>query len=213
MSLAALALVVCLAQDVTTPAAPAWKRARELAPGTARAETLIDALATAPEAELLATYKLGVEELGNQTRAFHMDVALPLAEALHARAGAPWSAACLGIAARKAGAPARAHAVLAEAAAGVPDGPERYALLEELGLVSLGAGDEPLARRELGASLARGSSNAGVVLGLLALRDGRRDEARALFRAQLERPEGRSWAWRGWGLSMLPGDSRPATGP
>ena len=186
-------------------AAPSWQRARALAPGEARAAALLEALPAAPEAELRTRdkqgegvlpgmYELGLDELQNQTRAYHADLVVRLAAALHARA----------------------HAVLYEAAAAEPDGPSRTDLYERLGLASLGAGEVRLARRELGAALARGSTNAEVVLGLIALRDGRRDPARALFRGVIEAEAqraarglpvvemGQSWAHRGWGLSMLP---------
>jgi Flp pilus assembly protein TadD len=110
----------------------------------------------------------------------------------------------LGLACTRAGLNAQAAEVLREQLALSDEGPGQAALMERLGLAYLGAGNQVLARRELGAALARGSSNAGVVLGMLAFRQGRPEAARALFRSILDEEPAQSWAHRGWGLSMLP---------
>lgn len=211
MSRSLLAVVLLFAplaasQDVgsTSPRSP-LAEARELAPGEARAKVLVLALEQTAEAGLEECLALSYEEFLNQTRAFRMDLALPLAEGMHARAQADWSAMSLGLASTRAGRNARAASVLREQLAVTEEGPAQASLMERLGLAYLGAGKEALARRELGAALARGSSNAGVVLAMLSLRRGRPEAARALFRSILDEEPAQSWAHRGWGLSMLPG--------
>ena len=205
--LAALLLLAPLStrQDVgATPPRSALAQARELAPGEVRAKALVRALGETSAAGLDECLALAFEEFLNQTRAFRMDLALPLAEGMHARAQADWSAMSLGLACTRAGLNARAADVLREQLTLSEEGPDQAALMERLGLAYLGARQEAPARRELGAALARGSSNAGVVLGMLALRQGRPVAARALFRSILDEEPAQSWAHRGWGLSMLP---------
>ncbi len=205
--LAALLLLAPLsgAQDVgAAPPRSALVQARELAPGEARARALVRALEETSAFGLDECLALAFEEFLNQARAYRMDLALPLAEGMHARARADWSAMSLGLACTRAGLNARAEEVLREQLALSEDGPDQAALMERLGLAYLGAGQEARARRELGAALARGSSNAGVVLGMLSLRQGRPEAARALFRSILDEEPAQSWAHRGWGLSMVP---------
>jgi len=183
----------------------AWQRARGLAPGAARAEALLVALGEVGPGELAACLQVSYEEFLNETRAYRLDLALPLAEAMHRRALAPWSAISLALASSRAGRPERAREVLLEQLGRATDRVTEYDLLERLGLVALGAGDRQEARKFLGAAFARGSANAGVVLARLALAEGRRETSRAVFRSLLGEEPSQSWAHRGWGLSMLPG--------
>jgi tetratricopeptide (TPR) repeat protein len=186
----------------------AWTRARELAPGQVRAELLVEALGEVGGEEKDPCLRLAYEEFMNQTGAFRLDLALPLAEAMHSTAGASWSAMCLALSSTRAGHSERAREVLAKQLERTPDGPPRYELLERLGLAHLGAGREQEARKFLGAAFARGSANAGVVLGRIDLDGGRPERARAIFRSLLDEEPSISWARRGWGLSMLPATTR-----
>lgn len=134
--------------------------------------------------------------------------ALPLAEALYARAPAPWSADSLSLTLSRLGAHERAVAVAGAQLTALPPGPERLALLQRRALAALGAGQVGPARADLGAALAQGSPDAALLLGLLELRAGEDLRARRLFRSVLwsvppEDPR-QAWARRGWGLTMLP---------
>jgi hypothetical protein len=192
-------------QDAPLPAEPsALSRARQLAPGRARARALMVALESVAADALPACLELSFEEFLNQTRAFQFELALPLAEAMHRRARAPWSASSLALAATRSGSPAEAQAVLREQLDLDLDREDRTNLLERIGLASLAAGEQDRARRELGAAFTRGSANAGVVLGRMDLQEGHLRRSRAIFRSLLDRDQGQSWARRGWGLSMLP---------
>jgi len=182
----------------------AWTRAQKLAPGEVRAGVLLTALEEVGEEDLPACLQMAYAEFLNQTNAYRMDLSLPLAEAMHRRAQAGWSAMSLGLSYTRAGDSTRAREVLGAQLARTPEGPLQFDLLERLGLAALGAGDLRAARIHLGSALARGSNNAGVVLGKLALDAGRRDEARSLFRPLLGQDPSQSWAHRGWGLSMIP---------
>lgn len=207
-------LGLALLAQVIAPPQSAWERAQGLAPGADRAQALVRALGELEEPSQLArAYELGFEEFMNQVRAYHMEEALPLAEALHASATAGWSASCLALASTRTGAFGRAREVLQTQLARTAPGELRASLQERLGLASLGAGRERQARRELGSAFAWGSSNAGVVLGKLALEAGRLPEARAVFRGVLEGEPSQSWARRGWALSMLPAPRRDDPAP
>jgi hypothetical protein len=175
-----------------------------LEPGVARARELAKHLAQLEGDELQAHLVVAFEEFMLQSRAFRLDLACPLAEAMHASAGATWSAMSLALVSTRAGDSARARTVLGEQLDRTPEGVEQYELLERLGLAILGAGDERQALAPLGSALARGSANAGVVLGRLALEEGRLAQARTLFRCLLREQPPQSWALRGWGLSMIP---------
>lgn len=179
-------------------------RAQELAPGQLRAEVLTEALDSVGESELQGCLEIAYDEFLNQVRAFRLDLALPLAEGMFRRSEAPWSAISLALASTRAGRFERSREVLVEQLRRTPDGPLRPDLLERLGLVALGSGETQEARKHLGAAFARGSANAGVVLGRMALAEGDRDEARVVFRSLLGEEPSQSWAHRGWGLSMLP---------
>lgn len=169
---------------------------------------LLRELAAVPAAELQPWLVRGHERLVELARAGDPGVALPIAEALFARAPAAWSADSLSLTLSRLGEHDRARAVLGPILETTPVGPEREALLQRRALASLGAGDREAALVDLGAGLAEGSVDAAAVLGMLALREGRVQRARRLFRGILTvTPPGdprQAWARRGWGLTMLP---------
>ena len=96
----------------------------------------------------------------------------------------------------------------AERRAGRPTGE----LYSRRGLTHLGAGQERLARDDLGRALAQGSSNAAVVLARLDLDRGARRAARVGFRSLLDVDSPGPWEQRGWGLALL-GGTESATSP
>lgn len=169
-----------------------------------RLDQRLEQLRSAPQGELPAVLQAAFAEFLESVRTYELEVARHLAEGMHARAGAPWSAMSLALVSTRAGDSPRAEEVLRHQLSLTPDGPDRHALLERLGLARLGAGKQASGLGPLGSAYARGSPNAGVVLGRIALREGRRGEARAVFRTLLEQEPPQSWALRGWGLSMLP---------
>jgi len=179
-------------------------------PGAERAQALTAGLAQVNSAQLQAYLVLAFEEFMHQNQAWRLDLARPLAEAMHARAQATWSAMSLALVCTRGGDGARARRVLEEQLARTPPGPDQYDLFERLGLALQGAGDERAALAPLGSALARGSANAAVVLGRSALREGRLGKARALFRSHLGEGPAQAWALRGWGLSMVPARARPS---
>lgn len=183
----------------------------ELPHGEARAAYLVEALERAAESTLGPLIQEGFDELLLEVKAFRGASAKALAEALHRRAGAVWSAMSLALISTQTGDSDRATEVLRSAIEGASDPREEYDLLERLGLALQGSGQERRALAPLGSAFARGSVNAGVVLGRIALREGRLRQARAIFRTLLDEDPPPSWALRGWGLAMLPG-SPPSTG-
>jgi tetratricopeptide (TPR) repeat protein len=140
------------------------------------------------------------------------EFALPIQLALHARYQAEWSASDLALTYKSLGEYDEADRILAEAieredAAGrIPRN-----LWEQRGILALGSGDEPRARDYLGKALALGSDDAGLLLSRLDLMAGRTERARAGFRALILGSPPPDWAWRGWGMTLLPPASdRPA---
>ena len=93
-----------------------------------------------------------------------------------------------------------ADVIASQEAAGRPTGD----LWSQRGISALAAGDNRRALNYFGRALARGSSNAAVVLARMDLDAGRRRAARIGFRALLWYGEPGAWALRGWGLSLLP---------
>lgn len=179
-------------------------RVLSLEPGEERAQALIELLPRAPAERLRGCLVAAFEDFMAQSRAFRLDLSRPLAEAMHGRAEATWSAMTLALISTRAGDSSRAQGVLREQLRRTPEGVEHYELLERLGLARLGAGDSTGALAPLGAAFARGSANAGVMLGRLELRAGRSGRARSIFRSLLDEEPPQSWALRGWGLSMVP---------
>lgn len=177
---------------------------RQLPTPEERATALEARLAVAPEPEIPGLLQLGFEEFLAAAEAYRADLAVPLAEAMHARARAPWSAMSLALISRRAGRSERELAVLEEALEAAEDPVTRRDLLVSLGHARLVAGATEPGLSALGSAFCRGSSNAGVVLGRMALREGRPRQARAIFRTLLRDDPPPSWALRGWGLSLLP---------
>jgi hypothetical protein len=141
--------------------------------------------------------------------------ALPLARAMHNSAQATWSAMSMALLQTRLGLAEDAAATLREQLARTPSNPDRRDLQERLGLAYLGAGRRGPALGALGRSWLAGSTNAGQVLGALALSAGRTSDARRVFGSLLPplSPAGPSpappWALRGWGLAMVGGANQP----
>jgi hypothetical protein len=188
-------------------------QALSMAPGESRARILTELLPRVPASRLQDCLVAGFEDFMGQSRVFRLDLSRPLAEAMHGRAAATWSAMTLALICTRDGLAARAQEVLLEQLERTPEGVEHYELLERLGLARLGAGDETGSLAPLGAAFARGSANAGVVLGRLELHAGHLGRARSLFRSLLDEDPPQSWALRGWGLSMVPSRNRRALHP
>src|SRR5690606_16921891 len=91
---------------------------------------LLRELATAPAAELQPLLVRGHERLVEHARAGDPAAALPIAEALFARAPAPWSVDSLSLTLSRLGEHERARAVLGPILAITPAGPEREGLLQ-----------------------------------------------------------------------------------
>ncbi len=191
-----IALALALALE------PAW------GPAQGADGALVEALHAAPQAELVPLLERGHRRLVELGLRGDAAAALPIAEALFARAPAPWSADSLSLTLTRLGRHERARTVLAALLRDLPPGPERDALRQRRALAALGAGRRDLALEDLGATLAAGDADAALILGMLALREGRADPARDLFRAVLVRTADadprQAWARRGWGLTMLP---------
>lgn len=200
-----------------------WEVARALPGGLQRARAFAAVLADASgdserlEAALGAAYECFREE----ERAYRVEAATTLAEAVHAAAGAGWSAHNLAGIARRAGDYPRADAVLEDELARASTRDERVDLLEARAIVAAGAGWRDQERALLGAALARGGEDACQMLGRIALAQGRLARARTLFRRLVERAWGTPqkeaaappWALRGWGLALLPAPPEPLGPP
>lgn len=182
----------------------AWAFALAIDRGPALDQALLRALEEAPQALLDPIYHRGYLESLAHSEAAESVEALELAEALHTRSRAVWSGLNLALARTRSGAYAAAAQVLKELRQGDVSESDRASLDSQLSLVQLGEGGALGARRLLGASMARGNSDSGIVLGLLSLEADRLDRSRALFRSVLSRDSGDPWAGRGWGLSMVP---------
>lgn len=167
-------------------------------------DELVRRIESATQEQLGPMLREGFDQMMVEVRAYNDVRARRLAEALHARAAATWSAMSLALVSTRMGDSERATRVLREAIPLAPTAADEYGLLERLGLVLQASGDEEAARGPFGSAYARGSANAGVVLGRIALRDGQMGQARAIFRTLLHEDPPQSWALRGWGLSMLP---------
>jgi tetratricopeptide (TPR) repeat protein len=140
------------------------------------------------------------------------EFALPIQLALHARYQAEWSALDLALTYKSMGEHAEADRILAEAIEREDAaGRTTRNLWEQRGILALGSGDEARARDYLGKALAFGSDDAGLLLSRLDLMAGRTERARAGFRALILASPPPDWAWRGWGMTLLPPASeRPA---
>lgn len=184
-------------------AGEAWIAARALEPGPAGERALFAALREVGAQDEQACLVLAFERFQALMDAFRLERALPLAEAMFARRPAGWSAVNLARALTRAGRHVEARAVLTAQIERDSDPASLVALHDERALAALGAGDERAGERDLGYAWARGSPNAGVVLGQRALTAGLRERARAIFRTLLDAEPPEAWALRGWGLSMV----------
>jgi hypothetical protein len=188
----------------------AFVAARHLAPGDARARAFAAALEEPPDDAaafpvLNAAYQAFLED----EAAFRGSAARALAEAMHARARATWSASCLEGIARRQGDYATADEVLREQVEATAPGSERTELVLRRALAATGAGARELARDLLGQALVEGALDAYQMLGMEALSAGRLARARRLFGVLVERDrvhgeERAPWALRGWGVAQLP---------
>jgi tetratricopeptide (TPR) repeat protein len=204
---------VSSAQDT----ASAWRRVEEAPPGSReRAERLLEALEAleaAPDEplsneRLQLAWSTGVEA----ARDLRLQDAIAIQWDLAARHPADWSAMDLALSLGLAGRPLEADVALERALVRARgEGRPTAELWNRRGLLWLGAGRERLGRDHLGRALARGSTDAAVVLAHLDLSRGDRDAARAGFRSRLYDDPPGAWALRGWGLSLLPSaDPEPA---
>ena len=182
----------------------AWAFALAINRGPALDEALCLGLAQAPDRLLEPLLERGYREFLAHSEAARAVPALALAEALHARALAVWSAQNLAIARTRSGAYTGAASVLQEQLEGQLNLPDRALMASRLSIVQLGEGGLLNARRALGRGLLRGGSDSAIVLGLLALEGGDADRSRRLYRSVLSRDPEQPWAQRGWGLSMVP---------
>ncbi|MFT7486188.1 MAG: hypothetical protein ACI9F9_002043 [Candidatus Paceibacteria bacterium] len=173
-------------------------------------QALLKQLQSAEGQDLSQAWQKGFEQMMVEIRAYRAAPARALAEAMHQRAQATWSAMSLALICTRMGDSASATRVLREAVERSTNKQEQYELLERLGLALRGAGFDKDAQGPLGSAFARGSANAGVVLGRIALQEGRRGQARSIFRTLLPADPPQAWALRGWGLSMLPTRQDPA---
>jgi len=154
--------------------------------------------------------------VANEARALRLEQgALPIQLVLQERYLAAWSAIDLAVTHSRLGNVAAldillASAIQREEAEGRPTAD----LWSRWGLARLGFGDESTARDYLGRALARGSTDAALVLGLMDLRAGRLESARNGLRPLILSDPPAAWALRGWGVSLLPpAHTEPAVGP
>ena len=182
----------------------AWAFALAIDRGPALDQALCLGLAQTPDSLLEPLFERGYREFLAHSEAARADPALALAESLHARALAVWSAQNLAIARTRSGAYTGAASVLQERLKGPLSNPDRALLASRLSIVHLGEGGLLSARRALGRGLLRRGSDSAIVLGLLALEGGGTDRSRRLYRSVLSRDPEQPWAQRGWGLSMVP---------
>ena len=190
-----------------------WFLADSLPGGPERARVLLSALRATPALarwQLLLAWSVAVDE----ARALRLEEhARPIQTLLHERYQADWSAMDLAMTCRLLGDRACVDQVLIEAiareaAAGRPT----RELWSQLGIATWGFGDTRLARDYLGKALALGSDDAALVLSRIDLLEGRVEVARRGFRASILSVPPPDWAWRGWGMTLLPeAHAHPAT--
>jgi tetratricopeptide (TPR) repeat protein len=173
--------------------------------GAARARIVLTALeADAPLADwqVLLAWNVAVDEI----RALRIEeTALPIQVRLHERYQAAWSAEDLALTYKSLGRWQAADEVLAQAIGKELDQRRQPAALwERRGILALGFGDETAARDYLGLALAQGSDDAGLLLSRLDLIAARGDDARRGYQALILGRPPPDWAWRGWGMALLP---------
>ncbi|MEM9802581.1 MAG: hypothetical protein AAGA20_19805 [Planctomycetota bacterium] len=190
--------------------------------GAERADALCARLAGQPPADASDEQALLVEGfqsfLERLEDAFDGERATRLAELMHARADAVWSAFCLEGALRRSAdadptsvrsrqAYERADAVLTALEARADLGPaDGLAVVHRRAILAAGFDDTAAERRALGGALALGGIDGAQISGLAALRDGDGRSAARLFGSLLDgqhSPDVLPWAVRGHGLGSL----------
>ncbi len=182
----------------------AWAYSLALEPGSALQDCLVLALKTCPEASLSPVLERGFVEFMRVTNARRSQLAVRLGESLHARGRAVWSAQNLAIAYTRNGDYKSAGECLLRALEGPISARDRGILTSRLSLVQWGEAGLLGARTTLGASLCKGNSDSGIILGLFSLERDQFGRAKALFRSVLGQDPSQPWARKGWGLSMVP---------
>jgi hypothetical protein len=195
--------VICEELPLLEPGG-AWAFSLALGPGAALDAAVVAALGEGPSELMPPVLERGYARFMVHSNNASGADALQLAEALHARSNAVWSGVNLAISRTRMGAYGGASETLAELLSTEMAPGNRELLRSRLRLVHLGAGGLVRARASLGAGLAQGSGDSGIVLGLIGLEGGHWGRSRALFRSTLARDPRQAWAGRGWGLSMVP---------
>jgi len=175
-----------------------WFLADPLPPGEERVRCILAALAGTSEPKLWQA-RLAWNVAVDEAMARRFEAARPVQELLYRRFPEDWAATDLALTYRHLGLRSELEAVFEERLARAPSD----ALWSQYAIATLGHGDERRARDYLGRALALGSADAAQVLARLDLVQGRTEAARTGFRAILQTPP-MDWAWRGWGLSLLP---------
>jgi len=157
--------------------------------------TALEATAELQRWQVLLAWNVGVDE----ARALRHQSALPIQLLLQQRFPEDWSTIDLALTYRHLGRQRELGELFERALARQPSAE----LWSNYAIATLGSGDERRGRDYLGRALALGSEDAGRVLGRLELVQGRREAARASFRAILHAAP-QDWAWRGWGTTLLP---------
>jgi len=181
--------------------------------GAERGRIVLAALETATplaDWQALLAWNVAVDE----ARALRFEqTALPIQLRLHERYQAGWSAEDLALTYKSLGRWKAADDVLAGAID--KERAERRqpaALWERRGILALGFGDETAARDYLGLALAHGSDDAGLLLSRLDLIAASAEDARRGYQALVFGRPPPDWAWRGWGMALLPPPfAEPAT--
>ena len=186
-----------------------WLLADVLPPGPERAQQVLAALQGDEDLsrwQLVLAWSAAVEE----ARALRIPGAgLPIQERLYERCPADWSATDLALTRRSLGDERGADKLLAETIAReTAYGRPTAALWTQRGIGALGFGDERRARDYLGRALAQGSDDANLVLSRLDLLEARVGAARRGFRTSILKWPPQDWAWRGWGMTLLPAQAR-----
>lgn len=181
-----------------------WAYSMALQPGDNLNRALVSSLNECPTELVGPVIERGFAEFMRATERMSSDQAVVLAEALHGRASAVWSAQNLAIAYTRQGSYQAGSGCLIEALERDMSPADRSMLQSRLSLVYWGEGGLLAARSLLGAGLCQGNSDSGIVLGLSSLERGRFDRAKTLFRSVLGHDPSQPWARKGWGLSMVP---------
>jgi tetratricopeptide (TPR) repeat protein len=152
--------------------------------------------------QVLLAWNAAVDE----ARAFRLEEStLPIQLRLREIYQDAWSANELALTYKALGQGQAADRLLGEAiSAELETGRRAAELWETRGINALAFGSEGLARDYLGKAMAYGSPGAALLLARLDLSAGRTTQARSAFRALLLDQPSPDWAWRGWGMALLP---------